>query len=60
MKAKMKVDLKVNKTYSYTVGDTTLLFTLSLDTTSELVAFQEMLHAALEEVTNDIEEINAS
>jgi ribosomal protein L25 (general stress protein Ctc) len=58
--AKVEIDHKVIKSYSYTLEDITLTFSLNVEDTEKLVLFRSILDLALAEVEADIEKINES
>jgi hypothetical protein len=58
--AKVEIDHKVIKSYSYTLEDITLTFSLNVEDTEKLVRFRNLLDLALAEVEADIEKINES
>jgi hypothetical protein len=54
-KNKLKEDHVVNKTFNYSKDEVKLIFTLRVDTKSQLKDFKELLIKALEDISGEIE-----
>lgn len=52
--SKIEIDNAVTKAFSYKKDGVTLAFALRTDTKNQLVIFEELLVAALEEVREDL------
>ena len=53
----MRKENVIRKEYSYTMGDVNLKFTLRTDIKKEMVAFKQLMSAAIAEIEDDLEKL---